>query len=117
MDHVSTFSSKLHDAISSTSGVYHSNYTSWVDSWQIKSSRQATFNSTEAITTAFAQESNNYVCGYALSDPRGPDAYNGAEISGAYTQGAIPIVEISLARAAVRLAAWLNLIFAGKTGF
>jgi hypothetical protein len=117
MNDASTFSSKLHDAISSSSGAYHNNYTNWVDSWQIKSSPQATFNRTEAITLAFAQESNTYVCGYALSDPRGPDAYDGTEISGAYTQGAIPIVEISLARAGVRLAAWLNLIFAGKTGF
>jgi len=117
MTHVSSLASKLQTAISSSSGAYHSNYTSWVSSWNIQSSRQATFNNTEAITTAFAQESNEYVCTYVLSDPRGPNSYNGAELFGAYTEGAVPIVEISLARAAVRLAAWLNLIFAGKTGF
>jgi hypothetical protein len=117
MDNASTFSVKLYDAISSPSGIYHQNYTNWVSSWNIESSRHATFNQTEAIALAFAQESNIYVCGYALSDPRGPDSYNGMEIGGAYTQGAVPIVEVSLARAGVRLAAWLNLIFAGTTGF
>lgn len=118
MDNSFDLSSKLHTQITSKSGIYHKNYTHWVTSWHIKSSRRdATFNQTESIVTAFAQESNDYVCGYALSDPRGPDSYNGTEIGGTYTEGAVPIIELSLARAGVRLAAWLNLIFAGKTGF
>ena len=118
MDNAFSFSSQLHTQISSSSGLYHTNYTHWVSSWHIKSSRRdATFNQTEAITTAFAQESNNYVCGYALSDPNSPNSYNGTEIGGTYAEGAVPIVELSLARAGVRLAAWLNLIFTGKTGF
>lgn len=112
------FSQKLLQSLKS-GGAYYHNVTSWVSSWHIQSadSPYSTYNTSEAITTTFAQESNDYVCSYALSAAGGPDTYNGAEIGGAYSTGAVPIVELSLARAGVRLAAWLNLIFSGETGF
>jgi hypothetical protein len=100
-------------------GTYAQNVSSWVSAWEINnpSSPYSIINTVEAIATTFAQDSNTYVCQYALSDPNGPNAYNGEEIGGDYSTGAVPIVELSLARAGIRLAAWLNLIFAGKTGF
>jgi hypothetical protein len=115
MDKSNEFASQLHQDI--TSGPYQGNVSDWISSWHIKSSKHTKDNTTEAIVTQFAQESNDYVCEYALSSPDGPDSYNGTEISGSYTDGAVPIVKISLARAGVRLAAWLNLIYTGKTGF
>lgn len=112
------FSNQLLQSLQS-GGSYAQNVSSWVSSWNIASSSSpySMLDNIEAITTTFAQESNSYVCEYALSDPNGPNAYNGEEIGGSYSEGAVPIVELSLARAGVRLAAWLNLIFAGETGF
>jgi sulfite reductase beta subunit-like hemoprotein len=69
----------------------------------------------EKAATEWANESNREVCDYAMIE--GGNVYNGTEIGGAYFDGAKPIVEVSIAKAGVRLAAWLNLIFEGKTGF
>ncbi|KAG8852797.1 hypothetical protein FRB91_005900 [Serendipita sp. 411] len=116
MDNSFTLASQLHTAIQS--GPYKDNVSHWISSWHIRSRRPYSLaNSSEAITTTFAQESNDFVCSYALSSPDGPDSYNNQEIGGEYSNGAVPVIELSLARAGVRLAAWLNLIFAGKTGF
>lgn len=69
----------------------------------------------EKAAAAWANESNDHVCDYAIV--RGGDAYNGTEIGGEYYDGAREIVQVSVAKAGVRLAAWLNLVFAGETGF
>jgi len=112
------FSEQLLASVQS-GGTYAQDVSSWVSAWNINSpsSPYSILNTVEAIATTFAQESNEYVCQYALSDPNGPNAYNGEEIGGTYSTGAVPIVELQLAKAGVRLAAWLNLIFAGETGF
>lgn len=116
IDNSNEFASQLHQDI--TSGPYQGNVSDWISSWHIRSSRHHNRdNTTEAIVTQFAQESNDFVCSYALSSQDGPDSYNSKEISGSYTDGAVPIVKVTLARAGVRLAAWLNLIYTGKTGF
>ena len=69
----------------------------------------------ERAATAWSNESNDEVCNYALL--KQPDSYNATEIAGAYYEGAKPIIELSVAKAGVRLAAWLNLVFDGQTGF
>lgn len=83
----------------------------WVKRYDVHS-----LKSTTKITTQFAQESNEYVCDYAMA-ASDPASYNGTDVAGKYAEGAKPIVMESIARAGVRLAAWLNLIFEGRTGF
>lgn len=69
----------------------------------------------ERAAAAWANDGNKEVCDYAITKP-GND-YNGTEIGGEYFQGAKAIVEMSIAKAGVRLAGWLNLIFDAKAGF
>lgn len=64
----------------------------------------------------WAQDSNKLVCGYVLEE--GPEKVNGTEVAGGeYYEGSTGIVEMQIAKGGVRLAAWLNMIFEGKTGF
>lgn len=64
-----------------------------------------------ACPLVWAREANSFVCSYVLkTDPTGKEA------SGAYYEGAAPIIEMQIAKGGVRLAAWLNTIFAGYPG-
>lgn len=65
--------------------------------------------------TKWAQESNKLVCSYVLED--GPERVNGTEIGGKYYEGSVDIVSMQITKGGIRLAAWLNMIFEGKTGF
>ena len=91
-------------------GQYRGAVDGWVQGLSVKSVRGI-----EKVVAGWAQESNEYVCSFVLSG--GGDAANGTEIGGVYIEGAKRIVEVSVARAGVRLAAWLNLVVVGKTGF
>jgi hypothetical protein len=64
----------------------------------------------DAIDTSmiWAREANAYVCSTVL--PNGPDAVFGKELSGAYYETAIPVVTEQIAKAGLRLAAWLDAI-------
>ncbi|KAK6582790.1 hypothetical protein PZA11_005198 [Diplocarpon coronariae] len=62
---------------------------------------------------SWASETNSFVCTTVLPD--GQDAVEGKEISGAYYESAIPVVEKQIAKAGYRLAAWLNLIASSST--
>jgi hypothetical protein len=42
--------------------------------------------------------------------PEGPDAIRGQELGSKYFEAAAPVVEVQVARAGYRLAAWLDLI-------
>lgn len=44
--------------------------------------------------------------------PEGPAAIAGQELSGEYYEKAAPVIEVQVARAGYRLAAWLDLIVA-----
>lgn len=44
--------------------------------------------------------------------PEGPAAIVGQELSGEYYEKAAPVIEVQVARAGYRLAAWLDLIVA-----
>lgn len=102
------FASQLAAAINE--GEYKNSVNSWVDQYDVHSSEAI-----EGVTLKWADVTNQAVCTYVLKD--GDVAYNNTDVGGAYAVGAYPIVEEALARAGVRLSAWLNMIFAGKTGF
>lgn len=48
--------------------------------------------------------------------PDGLDALETGDLSTTYYESAIPVVEMQLAKAGYRLAAWLDLIVGGDTG-
>lgn len=58
----------------------------------------------------WAREGNAYVCSHVF--PEGPAAIAGQELSGEYYEKAAPVIEVQVARAGYRLAAWLDLIVA-----
>lgn len=77
----------------------------------------------------WARQGNEYVCShgkFALSAlpfvfadsgpvfPQGPAAIAGQELSGDYYEKAAPVIEVQVARAGYRLAAWLDLIVAAS---
>lgn len=67
----------------------------------------------EDTALIWARESNAYVCSHVL--PEGAAAIVGQELGGDYFKKAAPVIEVQLARAGYRLAAWLDLI-AAKIG-
>lgn len=70
----------------------------------------------DPVTTAtgWAGDANAYVCSVVIPD--GVAAVAGTDLAGDYYTSAIPVVELLLATAGYRLAAWLNLIATGSTG-
>ncbi|KAI1104010.1 S1/P1 nuclease [Jackrogersella minutella] len=64
----------------------------------------------EPIQTAmgWANESNAVVCTHVF--PEGPQAIAGQELAGDYYEKAAPVIELQVAKAGYRLAAWLDLI-------
>ncbi|KAK0655864.1 S1/P1 nuclease-domain-containing protein [Cercophora newfieldiana] len=63
-----------------------------------------------ATALAWASEANAYVCTKVL--PEGPEAIRGQELGSEYYEAAAPVVELQIAKAGYRLAAWLDLIAA-----
>ncbi|KAI9731869.1 MAG: hypothetical protein M1818_007734 [Claussenomyces sp. TS43310] len=64
--------------------------------------------------TSWASEANAYVCSEVLA--KGLTYIEDEDLAGAYYTTAVPVVQIQIARAGYRLAAWLNLIVTGSTG-
>jgi len=69
----------------------------------------------EKCTLVWANGSNKWMCDYVLPAdyPRG---FEGSELGGEYYDGAVAIVDELVAQAGWRLAGYLNMIAAGKTG-
>ncbi|KAM0820180.1 hypothetical protein AB5N19_05999 [Seiridium cardinale] len=61
-----------------------------------------------ATSMKWANETNAYICTHVL--PEGPVKIVGQQLAGEYAQKAAPVIEIQVARAGYRLAAWLDLI-------
>ncbi|GAB7360100.1 hypothetical protein MBLNU230_g7864t1 [Neophaeotheca triangularis] len=61
-----------------------------------------------ATATAWADDANDLVCSAVL--PEGVEAVEGDELSGAYYEGVVDVVELQIAKAGYRLAAWLDAI-------
>ncbi|KAJ2974280.1 hypothetical protein NUW58_g8707 [Xylaria curta] len=67
-----------------------------------------------ATSMRWANESNAYVCSHVF--PEGPAAIAGQELAGEYFEKAAPIIELQVAKAGYRLAAWLDLIAGRMSG-
>ncbi|TVY20002.1 Nuclease S1 [Lachnellula arida] len=87
-------------------GSYESEAASWLDGIELS----------DAVTTAmsWANEANAYVCSTVMPD--GISAVEDTDLSGTYYTKAMPVIELQIARAGYRLAAWLDLIVTGSTG-
>ncbi|KAK4145756.1 phospholipase C/P1 nuclease domain-containing protein [Dichotomopilus funicola] len=81
-------------------GKYASESIEWV--------RSANLSDPIATAMSWARIGNAYVCTHVL--PEGPDAIRGQELGSDYYEAAAPIIEVQVARAGFRLAAWLDLI-------
>ncbi|CAF9917906.1 MAG: hypothetical protein HETSPECPRED_003621 [Heterodermia speciosa] len=91
------FAAKLEAAIDT--GAYASQKASWVQCSNVATA------STCALQ--WAQDANAYNCQYVLKANE-----TGQELSGSYYTGAKPIIEIQIAKAGYRLAAWINALAA-----
>ncbi|KAK3900838.1 phospholipase C/P1 nuclease domain-containing protein [Staphylotrichum tortipilum] len=70
--------------------------------------KSANISDPVATALAWATECNAYVCTAVLPD--GPNAIRGQELGTSYYKAAAPVVEVQVARAGYRLAAWLDMI-------
>jgi len=86
------------------------NYSSTAKGW----TQGMNVDDVQTSAMLWATDANKYVCSTVM--PNGASAVENVDLSGAYYQGAMPVVDELLARAGYRLAAWLNLIFTGNTG-
>ncbi|KAF2474153.1 uncharacterized protein BDR25DRAFT_332322 [Lindgomyces ingoldianus] len=68
----------------------------------------------KASSMVWAKDANAYVCSTVL--PNGAEAVRNQALDGAYYDKAIPVIELQIAKAGYRLAAWLNLIATGQVG-
>ncbi|KAK3950365.1 S1/P1 nuclease [Pseudoneurospora amorphoporcata] len=83
-------------------GQYKADSSEWVKGLELKEASE--------IALEWAVEGNAHVCTVVL--PEGPEAIRGQELGGAYFEAAAPVVELQIAKAGYRLAAWLDLIVA-----
>ena len=68
----------------------------------------------EGSTAGVSGDANAFVCIEVLKG--GVGAVQGKELSTEYYGAAVPVFEVQIAKAGVRLAAWLNLIVTNTTG-
>lgn len=85
------------------SGKYANASKSWLEGIDIK----------DAVGSAmiWATDANSYVCSTVV--PEGAEAVRDQELDGAYYDEAISVVQMQIAKAGLRLAAWLDLIVEG----
>ncbi|KAI5253155.1 nuclease s1 [Aureobasidium subglaciale] len=93
-----TWAKTLNTAVQS--GIYASQAVSWTKGIDV----------TDPVTTTlgWASEANAYVCSTVI--PKGQAAVEDVDLSGAYYNSAISVVELQIARAGVRLAAYLDAV-------
>jgi hypothetical protein len=93
-----TWAKTLNTAVNS--GIYASSAASWIKGLDV----------TDPVTTTlgWASEANAYVCSTVL--PQGQAAVENVDLGGAYYTKAISVVELQIARAGVRLAAYLDAV-------
>jgi hypothetical protein len=68
------------------------------------------FEDPTATALEWAREGNKIVCSHVL--PEGEEGVTDQELGGEYYEAAVPVVEVQVAKAGYRLAAWLDLIVA-----
>lgn len=86
-------------------GKYANASQSWLDGM--------TLSDGVASAMHWATDANSFVCTTVL--PNGQAAVQGKELDGTYYDSAIPVIQMQIAKAGYRLAAWLDLIVTGKT--
>ena len=94
---ITSFSNKLITAINS--GAYSSQKASWVTCNNIKTA--------QTCSLQWAVDANKVNCQYVLK----VDETN-QELSGSYYTGAVPYIELQLAKGGYRLGAWINALAA-----
>lgn len=67
----------------------------------------------QATIMTWASQANAYVCSTVI--PNGADAVKTGDLSTTYYDGVNGVIQLQLARAGYRLAAWLNMIATGST--
>lgn len=84
-------------------GIYQYQAKSWLEGMDIS----------DPLTTAlgWARDSNAFVCTTVIPD--GAEVLQGKELSGDYYDGSVPVIQLQVARAGYRLAAWLDMIVGG----
>ena len=82
------------------SGIYASQAASWIKGLDITNPK--------TTSLGWASEANAYVCSAVI--PNGQAAVENVDLSGAYYNSAISVVELQIARAGVRLAAYLDAV-------
>ncbi|KAI1335330.1 putative nuclease S1 precursor [Xylariaceae sp. FL0016] len=87
-----------------TSEIESGKYATVRESWK----DQMILENSIATSMVWANESNAFVCSHVL--PEGPSAIVGQELAGEYHEKAAPVIELQVAKAGYRLAAWLDLI-------
>ncbi|KAF3133237.1 hypothetical protein TWF569_010681 [Orbilia oligospora] len=68
----------------------------------------------EECALVWAGGANRWVCEYVLKD--GEEGVEGQELGGEYADGAVGIIEKSIAQAGYRLAGWMNMLVTGRDG-
>jgi len=93
-----------------TSGINKGVYASEASSWLTG------IDHSDTVSTAmvWATDSNAFVCSVVI--PNGVSAVQGQELDGTYYDSVIGTIELQIAKAGYRLAAWLNLIATGEIG-
>ncbi|KAH7395571.1 S1/P1 nuclease-like protein [Cadophora sp. MPI-SDFR-AT-0126] len=99
-----TWATNLTTAIKT--GTYKSSSASWLTGMKL--------SDPVSSSMIWASDSNAYVCSAVM--PKGVSPLESTDLSGTYYQGVVGIVELQVAKAGYRLAAWLNLIATGATG-
>ncbi|KAK6498054.1 hypothetical protein TWF506_004298 [Arthrobotrys conoides] len=99
-----SFTNELQDRIES--GEYKSEAT--VEGW----GKCLNISSAEECALVWAGGANRWVCEYVLKD----EELEGKELGGEYAEGAVGIIEKSIAQAGYRLAGWLNMLVVGRHG-
>lgn len=88
------------------SGTYKSAAAGWLDGMDI--------SDPVSSSMIWASDTNAYVCSKVL--PNGQAAVESGDLSTTYYNSVIDTVELQIAKAGYRLAAWLNLMATGSTG-
>ncbi|PVH76445.1 S1/P1 nuclease [Cadophora sp. DSE1049] len=99
-----TWATNLTTAIKT--GTYKSASASWLTGMKL--------SDPVASSMIWASDSNAYVCSAVM--PKGVSPLETVDLAGAYYEGVVGVVELQVAKAGYRLAAWLNLIATGVTG-
>ena len=93
-----------------TNNIKSGNYTSLAKTW----TQGMDVTDAQSSAMVWASDANSYVCSTVM--PGGVSSVENKDLGTTYYKDVFPTVDVLVARAGYRLAAWLNLIFTGSTG-